>query len=399
MHTAIVRHLCACTTAAVALVSTSVALRAQVPDVITPIELAVGRSLPLSVAGAVSKVSIANPDVADVVVVSTGELVINARAAGETDAIVWEEGGGRQHYRVVVATSSQRKQVLVAIKFAEVAKTFLADFGTSGIYTDANNQVGSNAFVSGIPTSTATSGAATSSQIALPTGDFLSVLTNFNTKSLLGLLETQEQKGLARSLAEPNLLAGNKQDANFLAGGEVPIPVVQSGASAGTTAPITIVYKEYGVKLHVMPEILNDSLVRLTMTPEVSALDYSNAVTISGFSIPALTTQRVQSTVDVKRGQSLIISGMFDDVWSRTKTGIPLLMDIPILGTLFASNKWQHNQTELLVVVTPTIVDPLAAPASVVLPLKPDTTLPARAAIKNKILTPPPGRQGAGPSH
>ncbi len=323
---------------AAALASLGAGARAQQPlDIITPIDLAVGRSLPISLLGEVTKVSIANPDIADVVVVSTGELVINARAPGETDAIVWQQAGARHHYRVLVTSSAQRKQVLVGIKFAEVDRTLVADFGASGLYEDAHNQIGTNAFQAGVP------GGTTGGPVAVTPSDFLSVLTNFNTKSLLGLLQTQEQRGRVRMLAEPNVLAGNKEEANFLAGGEVPIPVVQAGGTAGGVAPITILYKEYGVKLHFVAEILNDTLVRLNLVPEVSSLDYSNAITISGFAIPALTTRRVQSTVDVKRGESLIISGMFDDVWSRTRTGVPLLMNVPLLGSLFSSTKWQHN--------------------------------------------------------
>lgn len=368
-------------------------------DIITPIDISVGHSLPISLAGAVTKVSIANPDVADVVVVSPGELVINARAPGETDAIVWREYGSRQHYRVVVTSSAERKQIMVAIKFAEVDRTLNTIFGASGLYESATTQVGSNAFVSGpTATSTTTTGTTGTTQSASSSSgtQFISVLTNFNTKNLLGMLQAQEQRGNARMLAEPTVLAGNKDSASFLAGGEIPIPVVQTGATAGTTAPVTIIYKDYGVRLHFVAEILNDSLIRLNLAPEVSSLDYSNAITISGFSIPALTTRRVQSTVDVKRGESLIISGMFDDVWSRNKTGIPLLMNIPILGQLFSSTQWQDSKTELLVVVTPQIVDPLSPPALDVLPLKADTTLPARGAIAP--LLPPPGRQtGAGP--
>jgi Flp pilus assembly secretin CpaC len=368
-------------------------------DVILPIDISVGHSLPVSLVGAVTKVSIANPDVADVVVVSPAELVINARAPGETDAIVWRETGARQHYRVVVTSSAQRKQIMVAIKFAEVDRTLNTVFGASGLYESGTTQVGSNAYVNGPTTTSTTTGStgttqsATSSQAGT---QFISVLTNFNTKNLLGLLQTQEALGNARTLAEPTVMAGNKDSASFLAGGEIPIPVVQTGATAGTTAPVTIIYKDYGVRLNFVAEILNDSLIRIRLAPEVSSLDYSNAITISGFSIPALTTRRVESTIDVKRGESLIISGMFDDVWSRNKTGIPLLMSIPILGQLFSSTQWQHNKTELLVVVTPQIVDPLSPPALDVLPLKPDTALPARGAIAP--LLPPQDRStGTGP--
>jgi pilus assembly protein CpaC len=200
-------------------------------------------------------------------------------------------------------------------------------------------------------------------------------------------LQAQETKGKAHMLAEPTVMAGNKQEAIFLAGGEVPIPVVQTGGTAATSsAPVTIAYKEYGVKLKFVGEILSDTLIQLALTPEVSALDYTNAITISGFKIPALTSRRVQSVVDVRQGESLILSGMFDDVWNRSKTGIPLLMNIPILGELFSSTQWQHNETELLIVVTPIVIDPLKPRAQDVLRLMPDTALPAREAMKHTLV-------------
>ncbi len=373
----------------VALVFSSVTTaRAQAQeDVVVPIDIAVGRSVPLSLAAPITKVSVANPDVADVIVISTVEMVINARAPGETDAIIWEEGGARKHYRLVVKSASEHKQIIVAIKFAEVDRNLLTTLQTSAQYQDANNLAGTNNFSSG----------AGGGAIAIPAGEFISVLTNFDTQKLLGLLQAQEQRGKSRTLAEPSVMAGNKEEATFLAGGEIPVPVVQTGGSAATSggAPVTIQYKEYGIKLHFIAEILSDTLVQLKLTPEVSSLDYTNAITLSGFKIPAISTRRVESTVDVRRGESLILSGMFDDTWSKSKIGIPLFMNIPIIGELFSSTQWQHNQTELLVVVTPIVIDPLSPRPQDILRLRPDTTLPAREAIQ-KNLVPPAGTRPPG---
>jgi len=190
-----------------------------------------------------------------------------------------------------------------------------------------------------------------------------------------------------RSEAEPNLLAGNKDTATFLAGGEVPIPVVQSTTAGGGGAgpQVTIVYKEFGIRLHFVAEIVSDSLVKLQVTPEVSSIDFSNGVTLSGFRIPGFRTRRVSTTVDVPRDQSMIISGLFSSDEQKTRTGIPYLMDIPILGELFYSTQWQHNESELLVVVTPVLVDPRDPRPQDILRLLPDTALPARDAIKHKL--------------
>ena len=156
---------------------------------------------------------------------------------------------------------------------------------------------------------------------------------------------------------------------------------------------MTILYREFGIRLRFTPEILSDSLITLAVRPEVSSLDYSNSVTISGFSVPALRTRRVETTVDVRPNQSLIISGLMSEDRSKTRTGIPLLMNIPILGSLFSSTRWQASETELLVVVTPMIVDPLHPRVQDILHPLPNSELPTREALeeaKHPVIAPRP---------
>ena len=146
-------------------------------------------------------------------------------------------------------------------------------------------------------------------KITLPTdAGFGTILSDLGTKNLLALLDLEEQSGRAKTLAEPNIIAGNKDTATFLAGGEIPVPVLQPGAN-GTNNTLTIQYKEFGVRLKFSGEILNDSLIKLYVRPEVSSLDFTNGVVISGFRIPAFRTRRVETTIDVRRDQSMIISG------------------------------------------------------------------------------------------
>jgi pilus assembly protein CpaC len=310
-------------------------------------------------------------------------MVINAMGAGETDAIMWLANGVRTHFRVAVHSPSDRLQIALYIKMAEVRKDFLRTVGVSALYKNKGIRVGTGTFNTDNQINPATGA------ITLPsTVGFGTVLTDFSTDHLLALLDAEESKGRARTLAEPNLLAGNKDSASFLAGGEVPIPVVQTGVTAGAAPPVTIQYKEFGIKLRFVGEILSDSLVKLSVTPEVSNLDFTNGVTISGFRIPALRTRRVTTTVDVPRDQSMIISGLFNNDVEKTRTGIPYLMDIPILGQLFSSTRWQNNESELLVVVTPVLVDPRDPRPQDVLRLLPDTALPARDAIKDKLVPP-----------
>lgn len=348
-------------------------------DPITRVDLPVGRAFPLTTPAAITKVSIANPAIADVVVVGTRELVINAIAAGETDAILWLSNGARQHFRVSVHSPSDRLQVALYIKFAEVRRDFLRNAGLSAVYRNGGTRIGTGSLNS--------DNSIVNGKVTIP-GDagFLTVLTDFGTKNLLALLSIEEQNGRARTLAEPNLLAANKEDATFLAGGELPIPVVQSGGNvAGGQSNVTVQYKEFGVRLKFNAEIVSDSLIKLYVQPEVSSLDFTNSLLISGFRIPALRTRRVETTLDVMRDQSMIISGLFNNEQERVRTGIPYLQDIPILGSLFSSTRWQTNETELVIVVTPVLVDPRDPRPQDILRLVPDTALPARDAIQKRL--------------
>ena len=353
-------------------------------DPITRIDLPVGRAYPLTTQVAISKVSITNDAVADVVVISARELVINAKTNGETDALIWLANGVRQHFRISVHSPSDRLQIALYIKFAEVRRDFLQNVGVSAVYRNAGTRVGTGTF------NTDNSINPTTGAVTLPSSaGFGTVLTDFSTKQLLALLDVEASKGRARILAEPNLLAGNKDTATFLAGGEVPIPVVQATQGGGTGQSggpaLTIVYKEFGVRLGFLAEIVSDSLVKLKVTPEVSSLDFSNGVTLSGFRIPGFRTRRVSTTVDVPRDQSMIISGLFNSDEQKTRTGIPYLMDIPIIGALFSSSTFNRNESELLIVVTPVLVDPRDPRPQDILRLVPDTALPARDAIQKRL--------------
>ena len=360
-------------------------------DPITKVDLSVGRSYPVTTPAALTKASVVSSDVADVVVVSPREFALNGKAPGETDIILWLANGTRQHLRVSVRPPADRPQVAVYIKFAEVRRDLLRTIGLSARYRDPKRhlRVGTGTFNTDNAINDVTGA------ITLPgTVGFGTVLTDFNTDRLLALLDVEEQKGRSKTLAEPNVLAGNREEATFLAGGELPIPVVQGGAGNNGNNTVTIMYKEFGIKLKFTPEIINDSLIKLTLRPEVSSLDYSNAIQLSGFSIPAFRTRRVETTLDVRRDQSLIISGLMNDEQEKVRTGIPGLQDIPILGQLFSSTRWQRNESELLVIVTPVLIDPLHPRPQDLAPILPDTTLPAREAIQPR-LRPAPAVPGA----
>jgi pilus assembly protein CpaC len=174
-----------------------------------------------------------------------------------------------------------------------------------------------------------------------------------NTFNFLRALKTQ---GALRSLAEPNLIAMDGQQASFLAGGEYPVPVVQN---TGDRAMVTILFKEYGVRLNFKPTIIDEDHIRLELEPEVSTIDYANGVKFDGFLIPALRTRRAKTGVELRDGQSFALAGLLDNQETRSISKIPVIGDIPILGTLFNSKSFQKQETELMFIVTAHLVKPV----------------------------------------
>lgn len=359
-----------------------------VAPTVQKVDLPIGRSHAISSTVDVIRVSVAADAIADVIAISPRELVVNAKALGETDLLLWGADGTRAHYRVQVHSPADRMQVLVSVKFAEVRRDVLTEFGLSGLYRRGETRVGTGVFRDGRQIDP------TTGAVSVPAdARFLTLLSSFGTADFMALLQAQEEQGKVRTLAEPNIMAGNKEDASFLAGGEIPVPIAQN-AVPGQVAAVTISYREFGIRLAFNGEIVSDSLIRLQITPEVSTLDYANAVVLAGFRIPALRTRRVQSTLDVRRDQSLVISGLFNDERQQIRTGIPGLKDLPILGALFSSRAWQRNETELVVVVTPVVVDPMRPRERDVLRFPADTALPAASVVRPPEPTtlPPGGR-------
>lgn len=355
---------------------------AQVPttDTIIKISLSAGRSLPLTTVDPITRVAVANPEVADVVVVTERDLVINGKANGETDIVLWSGSRPRRHYRVSVRGPSDRRMVLLAVRIAEVRRDFLRQIGVAGLGTvdGQNTRGGTGLFKSDAPFSSG-------GNLAIPAeSKFATILSDFGTKQFLAFLEAEEQSGRARLLAEPNLLAADRDSASFLAGGELPIPILQ-GSTTGGQAQVVIQYREFGVRLRFSPDIVSDSIIKLYARPEVSSLDYGNAVLLNGFRIPALRTRRVESTVDIRRDQSVILSGLFNEERERVRTGVPYLMNIPLLGGFFSSTRWLNSETELLVIVTPRIIDPANPGDELVLPIRPDPRTPALDAIRKRL--------------
>jgi pilus assembly protein CpaC len=189
---------------------------------------------------------------------------------------------------------------------------------------------------------------------AFGVGDLLNIFL-FRPDLNLGVtIKALEQQNVLQILAEPNVLAMNGREASFLAGGEFPFPVVQGGTNF---TAVTIEFREFGIRVNFTPEVLPGDRIRLKVNPEVSALDFANALTISGFLVPALSTRKAETEVELHNGQSFAIAGLIDNRFLESIAKIPVLGDIPFLGNLFKSRELSQNNTELLVMVTPTLVE------------------------------------------
>ena len=187
--------------------------------------------------------------------------------------------------------------------------------------------------------------------------DALNVFLFRRDLNLLSTIKALESRQLLQVLAEPNVLAINGKSAAFLAGGEFPYPTLQGGGAG--VGQVTIQYREFGIRLGFLPSVTPRGTIRLQVTPEVSSLDYSNALVFQGFTIPALATRRVQTEIELEAGQSFVIGGLLDNRVTETLSKIPGLGDIPLLGKLFRTKDLSKNNSELLVLVTPELVRPI----------------------------------------
>ena len=267
------------------------------------------------------------------------------------------------------------RQILLKVRFASVDRNKEKDLGINIFSTGFGNTIGS--ITTGQfqpPTVTPTVGGGTTST-TLSVSSALNLFAFYPGLNLGATIEALETKGIAESLAEPNILAQNGKQATFLAGGEYPFPMVQ-GAGVGGSGAVTIAFKEYGIRLNFIPTITPRGTIRLQVAPEVSALDFGNAVTIAGFTEPAITVRRVKTQVELADRQSFAIGGLLDNTENEVFNKIPFLGDVPILGKFFQSMKRTKNNTELIVIVTPEIVSPVPAGTEIATPHYPQSFLP-----------------------
>jgi pilus assembly protein CpaC len=289
------------------------------------------------------------------------------------------------------------QQVLLRVRFAEVSRSAISELGASYFTspTGVKNTIGRIAMPQAPgPTYTDLEWQKESSDFGAPVtsasgkinfGDFLNLFF-FNQRYDLGvLIRAMQQRGLFQSLAEPNLVAESGKEASFLAGGEFPVPVAQG---SGANLAISVQFKEFGIRLNFTPNI-NGDRVRLKVRPEVSTLDFGNAVVLNGFRIPALSTRRTETEIELRNGQTFAIAGLLNNQMQSTMQKIPGIGDIPILGYLFRNKVANKEQTELVVMITPEILPTDSPGVTNQLPRTPDTFMPPVSEKQAKPPLPP----------
>jgi pilus assembly protein CpaC len=386
------------------------------------LRLVAGRGAVVDCPEGVARVATSNPESVDAVVPSATEVLFQAKAVGQASLIVWPKDGPRRIFEVTVepdleplrqllrasfpdqrlgveatrdslalvgyATSrtvaekalalvkasfkgavdyvqiAPEKQILLRVRFAELNRSADSEFGINLLSTGALRMpgtIGTGQFPSGtaseVSGSIPASSSGTSTKFTL--SDMLNIFAFRPDLNLGALIRDLQSRHLLEILAEPNLVTTDGKEASFLAGGEFPVPILQAGAAAGA---ITVQFWEYGIRLNFLPQLTPNGTIRLHVRPEVSTIDPANGISFSGFSIPALSTRRVETDIELAEGQSFVIGGMLNDQAVQNLSRLPGLANIPVLGALFRSHSVTKARTELVVVVTPEIAHEVKGP-------------------------------------
>jgi pilus assembly protein CpaC len=321
-------------------------------------EVIIGKSQVITFTQNIKRVSLTDPSIADVMVASPRQILVNGKSAGTTSLVVWDSDDRPTFYDLVVHTDTSFQQVMLKVRFVEVQRTALRGMGFDFVTTDLNPSLFGEDFDA--LTFGSYSGQVATPSIPLSLSSSVSLFASLVHRSfdVSVILKALEKKGVVNTLAEPTLVAISGNEAKFLAGGEIPVPIVQP---TGGTAQVTIEWKEFGVALTFTPTVVDSGVVSLKVEPEVSTLDWDNGVTLGGFRIPALRTRRATSTVELEDGQTLVVAGLITSEDIKTVSKFPILGDIPIIGALFKSTNFVKNETELVLLVTPKVVTSYSA--------------------------------------
>jgi len=418
------------------------------------LSVTVGKSVLVDSPQTIERIAVSNGALAEAVAISPHEVMLNGLAPGETSLIIWQEGGNRLFFDLTVQrnearvdgirremaqelggedkvtitmegdnvflrgtvptlTAAQRAvdiastlgkpvnllrvnipgteaQILLKVRFADVDRSATKQLGINLFSLGATNTIGQSATGQfQTPNISAIGGG------VVPTANLTTPLQVFLFRPDLNLgatIAALQARNLLQILAEPNVMAINGHNASFLAGGEFPFPNLQGGG-AGLGA-VTIQFREFGVRINFTPTVTPRGSIRLEVTPEVSSLDFANGLIFQGFTIPALSTRRMSTAVELEEGQTFAIGGLLDNRDTETFNKIPGLGDIPFFGNLFRSRQITKNNSELLVMVTPELVRPIPKGQP-----RPDLNRPGEFLPPNTSSNPPqqPGMDVTGP--
>jgi pilus assembly protein CpaC len=386
------------------------------------LHLLVGRSIVISSPGRIKRVSLADPSIAEAIVVSPTQVLVNGKAPGGVSLIIWDESDQSQAFEVsvdidvmglsqkihevfpsedvhidtsrdvvmlsgkissaavadkileIVKSTSPKVtslmqvpttpsgEILLQVRFAEVNRSAISQLGINILSLPGAKTVGTISTQQFAPPQLTTAngvGTTPTTGSAIGLSDLLNIFIFRPDINLAATIKALQEQNVLEILAEPNLMTESGKDASFLAGGEFPFPILQASGGGGGFAGITIQFKEFGVRLNFTPTLTPDGLIHLKVKPEVSSLDFTNALTLQGFVIPALATNRVESEMSLTDGQSFAIAGLLDNRVTEQLQKIPGIGDIPILGKLFQSRSVNKSKNELVIVVTPHIIHPI----------------------------------------
>lgn len=376
------------------------------------IRLTANRSTVIKTRVPYKNVSVAQPDIADVNLVGPRDILVTGKKPGSTQLVVWDDEDRSQVLEVSVAIDlatlqdhmtrmfrdsrievtglngavalrgrvpnlqvaeqagevaapygekvlnflevSGGQQIMLQIRFAEISRSVNTNLGFNAFLTDGRSRFGWNNGAGGSPTGGLAQGSA---DAVISPAVSLFGSGRMHQTSFEYFVTALRRNNLLRVLAEPNLVVYSGAKGSFLAGGEFPIPVPQTGSGGGGSSAITIQYREFGVRLDFTPVVLGDGRIRLTVTPEVSDLDYSRSVSFNGFVVPSITKRTLTTEIELAEGQTFAVGGLLNNRVTANKDVTPLLGDLPILGALFRSVRYERNESELVVLVTPRLVE------------------------------------------
>jgi pilus assembly protein CpaC len=319
-----------------------------------------GKSVVLAYPEKVQTVSLANEEIADVVTVTPTEMVVIGKEVGITSLIVWGESKSHTVYDLKVERDISGKQVVLDVQVAEVNKTALSEYGVDFLMVDRDPQdVGEGDKIVGTYAGQVTSPDPNSRGLFAQDGVTAVVKWLGETREFSAIIKAMQQKGDLKLLANPRLLCLSGEQGSFLVGGEIPVPIASS-SGAGNAPTITVEWKEYGVRLGFVPTIVDTDLVNLKITPEVSSLDWTNAVSLGGWDVPALRTRKADATVELNSEQSVVLGGLLSTEEVKLIKRVPILGHIPLINLLFSRRETTKSETELMIIVSPRILHSVA---------------------------------------